>query len=158
MSAAIERQSANQVNQLFPNCLNWQLSSENPVLVYKKRKNKLAHNSQSSWWSSDTAVELCWLISLYLCHSKLPTRCPSSAGEQICPTPALLQPSPLPCFCLLSLWSWGCPAWHFLSGGRSYQGQLWAVQACLSSPCSYLVLLFNKPSEPKNKTSLETKT
>lgn len=96
MSAAIERQSANQVNQLFPDSLNWQFSSENPVLVYK-RKNKLAHDSQSSWWASDTAVELCWLISLYLCHSKLPPQLPKQcwrADLSHTSTPAAFTPAP----------------------------------------------------------------
>lgn len=131
MSAEIEKQSANQVNQLFPNSLNQHLSSENPVLVYKKRKNKLPHNSHSRWWTSDTLPQSS-------VGSSAPTsasanfQSPGSAGEQICTPPAPLQPSPLP---LLSLQGRGAPGWHFLWGGSRDWREAWAVTwSCCLKP------------------------
>lgn len=162
MSAAIERQSANQVNQLFPDSLNRQSSSENPVLGYKNRKNKLAHNSQSSCWTSDAAVELFWLISLHLCHSKLPTQMSkqcwradlshTSPSAAFTPAPAFApclsgaEDSQPDIFCRVG------------AGGQQFPRTSLGSAGSPSSPCSYLALLFNKPSEPRNKTSLETKT
>lgn len=105
-------QKANQVNELFPNSLNQHLSSENPVLAYKKRKKKIWPTIPRA---ADEPQTLCSRALLAHQLPPLPQgRCPSSAGEQICTTPALPQPSPHPLLLPLDSLELRTAGWCFL--------------------------------------------
>lgn len=95
------KQKANQVNELFPNSLNQHLSSENPVLSYKKREKKSSPQFPKQLMNlRHFAAELCWLISFHLCH-KAGAR--AVLESRSAPPQHFLSLHPIPCFCPLIL-------------------------------------------------------